>query len=418
VSVFTWGVVSERLQRADVTAPIVFLGIGAAMVGTDLGDAEPATAVLLPLAEITLVWVLFSDAARIRMRDLRRDAGYYVRLLGVGLPLSVGLGWALAGWLLPGQSVWLALLIGAALAPTDAALGLPVVTNPAVPARVRRAIIVESGLNDGIATPIVMVALAGAASTAGLAEAPTLTGAVLELIVGAAVGGAVGGLGGALLRAGRRRGWVAEEFAGIAVLALAMAAYGVTLLAGGNGFVAAFCGGVGFGAAAGRRASGELEFIEQVGGVASLLVWLVFGAIAAPVLVESFSVQVAVYAVLSLTVVRMLPVAVALAGGGVGRETVLFIGWFGPRGLASIVFALIAFEELGRPASETLAVIAATVVLSAVAHGLSAGPLVVRFGAAAAARGPGADVGGPEPAVRMLPFGRRTARRQPDEVGQ
>ena len=163
-AVFLWGLTSARLERADVTGPIVFALVGFLLVETGLvsGAAEPET--VLPLVETALVWVLFSDAARVPLRDLRADAGRCVRLLALGLPLTVVAGWVLAAWLLPGLGGWLALLVGAALAPTDAALGASVVTNPAVPTRVRRLITVESGLNDGIVTPVVFVALAGAVS--------------------------------------------------------------------------------------------------------------------------------------------------------------------------------------------------------------------------------------------------------------
>ena len=382
-SIFLWGLVSARLERADLTAPIVFTLIGAAVALAGM-EGPSAAERLKPLVEITLVWVLFADAARIRIPDLRRGLGLYVRLLAVGLPLTVLAGWGLAAWLIPGLGVWLALLVGAALAPTDAALGIPVVTNPAVPARIRRLITVESGLNDGIATPVVMLAIAGAAAAAGHEGATGAGGALLELAIGVAVGSAIGVTGGALLRVARRRNWAAEDFAGIAVLALAVLAYAASVVAQGNGFVAAFCGGLAFGAAAGRRGPAEVQFLEQASGLMSLLVWLAFGAIAVPIMVDRITPAMIVYAVLSLTAVRMVPVALALIGAGLDRSTILFVGWFGPRGLASLVFALLALEELGSGADEAVAVITITVLLSVIAHGLSASPLANRYGRAAA----------------------------------
>ncbi len=387
-AVFGWGLVSARLERADLSAPIVFTALGAAVVGLDLVDSHRAPETLKPLVEVTLVWVLFSDAARVRVHDLRRDAGRVLRLLGIGLPLSVLAGWGLAAWLFPTTDRWLALLLGAALAPTDAALGVPVVTNPAVPARIRRLITVESGLNDGIVTPVVMLALAGGATAEGLAGAPGVAEALLELALGAGVGGAVGLGGGRLLKWARRRGWASDDFSGVAVLALALAAYEAALQLHGNGFVAAFCGGIAFGAAAGRRAPQELLFLEQASGLVSLLVWVGFGAIAVPLMPDRVDASVVVYAVLSLTVVRMVAVALALLGAGLDRRSVLFVGWFGPRGLASLVFALLALEELGRGADEAVVVIGVTVLLSVVAHGVTAGPLAQRYGRTAAARAP------------------------------
>ena len=337
------------------------------------------------------MWVLFSDAARLPVQQLRRDAGRYMRLLGVGLPLTIVLGWALAAWLFPGLGLWLALFVGAALAPTDAALGVPVVTNPVVPSRIRQLITVESGLNDGIATPVVMLAIAGAAAAAGLEHAEGAGGAAVELLIGVAVGAAVGGLGGAALRWARRHGTATESFAGIAVLALALAAYASALLLHGNGFVAAFCGGLAFGAFAGRRAPAELEFLEQTGTLLASLVWMTFGAIAIPIMVDRIDAGTVLYAVLSLTVVRMLPVALASIGAGMDRATVLFVGWFGPRGLASLVFALLALEALGTDADEAVAIVAITVLLSVLAHGLTAAPLARRYGSLAAAGPPGPD---------------------------
>jgi NhaP-type Na+/H+ or K+/H+ antiporter len=403
VTIFVWGTVSARLERADLSAPIVFTLVGALLVLLGLVDAPSAPAALKPLVELTLVWVLFADAARIRIQDFRQGMGQYVRLLGVGLPLTILAGWLLAMWLLPGLGLWLALLVAAALAPTDAALGVPVVTNPAVPARIRRLITVESGLNDGIATPVVMLAIAGAASAEGAAGAEGVGGALLELATGAAIGVAVGLGGGWLLRLGRRRHWAAEDFTGIAVLALAVLSYAVAVSLQGNGFVAAFCGGLAFGAVAGRRGPTELVFLEQASGLVSLLVWIAFGAIAIPIVFDRIDLTIALYAVLSLTLVRMLPVGLATLGAGMDRDTVLFVGWFGPRGLASLVFALIALEELDGAADDAVAVIGLTVLLSVLAHGLTAAPLATRYGHAATSRAPEPEKPLPDLPVRGLP---------------
>jgi NhaP-type Na+/H+ or K+/H+ antiporter len=379
---FGWGTLSARLERFDVTAPIAFVLAGVLLTHgplTPLGIA-PTHQTVKALAEATLVLVLFSDASRVSLRDLRADAGLCLRLLGIGLPLTIGLGTVLALALFPGLTGWLALLVGAALAPTDAALGAGLMVNPAVPARVRRLINVESGLNDGIATPVVLIALAGAGTAAaehtiGPAEA------VAELALGILVGAVVGGVGGWLVKVARRRDWAAEGFAGPAVLGLAACAYASALALHGNGFIAAFVGGLAYGALSGRRGERLVPFVEEAGGLVSLLVWLAFGAVAVVPAVQALSWATAGYAVLSLTVIRMLPVALALAGRRLGRTPVLFIGWFGPRGLASVVFALLALEDLGATvASRPVAIIAWTVLLSVVLHGVSADPLARRYG--------------------------------------
>ena len=382
VVLFLWGVLSGRLERADLTAPIVFVAVGGLFAATGLVDAPSLAQTLKPLVELTLVWVLFSDAAGVAFGQMREDSGRIARLLGVGLPLTVVAGWALALWLFPSQGVWLTLLVAAALAPTDAALGLPVVMNAAVPLRVRRLITVESGLNDGIVTPVVLFALAAAVSVEERESAPGLPEALAELGIGIVVGVGVGLAGGFALRWSRRRGWAADEFVGIAVLALALVTYTASLAIHGNGFVAAFCGGLAFGAAAGRRAPAELVFLEQASSLVSMLVWFAFGALAIPIVLVRADLLVVAYAILSLTLVRMVPVALACWGAGLDRKTVLFVGWFGPRGLASLVFALLALEDLGPAADDVVAIIGVTVLLSVVAHGLSAGPLAARYGKA------------------------------------
>jgi NhaP-type Na+/H+ or K+/H+ antiporter len=379
--VFAWGTLSARLERFDMTAPIVFTVAGLLLTHgplTPLG-VTPGSEVVKVLAEATLALVLFSDASRVGLHQLRADLGLCLRLLGIGLPLAIGLGTLLA-FILPGVSdIWLALLVGAALAPTDAALGAGMMVNPAVPARIRRLINVESGLNDGIATPFVLVAIAGAA-TAEHAASIGPGAAVAELAIGLLIGIAVGGGGGWLVKVASRRGWVAEGFAGPAVLGLALCSYATSVALHGNGFIAAFTGGLAF-AAAGRQAARLVPFVEETGTMLSLLVWLMFGVVAVVPALTGLTWQTVLYAVLSLTVIRMLPVAVALAGARLGWLTVLFVGWFGPRGLASVVFGLLALEDLAGPAADpAVTVIAFTVLLSVVAHGLSADPLARRYG--------------------------------------
>jgi NhaP-type Na+/H+ or K+/H+ antiporter len=341
----------------------------------DLG-VEPELVKLI--AEVTLVWVLFADASRVAPGQFRSNLGMYARLLGVGLPLTVALG-TLVAIVVLGLDPWAALLLGAALSPTDAALGASVMSDPRVPARIRRVLNVESGLNDGIATPIVLVAIAGVAADEGFEGVEGPGRAVVALIVGVLVGVVVGGAGGALTRRARRNGWMSEELAGPAVLALSLATYAGAVIVDGNGFVAAFVGGLVFGATAGRGGEKEVYFVEQTGDLASMVSWLIFGALAVPAIGQWIGWPVVGYAVLSLTVVRMLPVALSLLGTGFDRLSVAFIGWFGPRGLASVIFALLALEDLHDAAQEVVATIALTVLLSVVAHGLSAKPFAERF---------------------------------------
>jgi sodium/hydrogen antiporter len=398
--VFGWGTLSARLERFDVTAPITFVVAGLLLTHGPLVSLgiQPSNELIKSLAEFTLVLVLFSDASRVGLHELRQQAGLYLRLLGVALPLTIGLGTLLALALVGRSSIWLALLVGAALAPTDAALGAGMMTNPVMPAGVSRLINVESGLNDGIATPFVSVAIAGVAAADELAgHGPAV--AVADLALGLLIGVAVGGAGGVAVNAARRRGWAAEGFAGSAVLGLAVCAYASALALHGNGFVAAFVGGLAFGTTGGRRGEPLVPFVEETGALVSLLVWLAFGAVEVVPAVEGLTWQIALYAVLSLTVIRMVPVAVALIGAGLDRATVVLVGWFGPRGLASVVFALLALEELGRGvAGRAVTVITITVVLSVLVHGATADPLAARY-ARRLTRPAGGDAGADRPGI-------------------
>jgi NhaP-type Na+/H+ or K+/H+ antiporter len=335
-----------------------------------------------------LVWVLFADASTVKISMLRRDAALYARLLGVGLPLTVALG-TLGAIVLLDMQPWTALLVGAALAPTDAALGAAVMTDPHVPAQRRRLLNVESGLNDGIATPIVLVAIAGVAVDNGIAGIDGPGHAAVSLLVGVFVGVGVGVVGGLLTRVARQKGWLSEDFAGPGVLALALLTYAAAGYVDGNGFVAAFIGGLAFGATAGRGGVKEVQYVEQTAELAAVGSWLFFGAVAVAGLRDGVSWTVVGYAVLSLTLIRMLPVAISLLGAGFDRETVAFVGWFGPRGLASVIFALLALEDLHGAAHEATDVIALTVLFSVLAHGLTAIPLATRYGRTQRAAGPG-----------------------------
>jgi len=407
--VFGWGTLSARLERFDVTAPIIFVLAGLLLTHGPLAilGFTPSDELIKTLAEFTLALVLFSDASRVGLHELRADSGLYVRLLGVALPLTIALGTVLA-LALAGTGIWLALLVGAALAPTDAALGAGMMANPVVPARIRRLINVESGLNDGIATPFVSVALAGAAGAGHAGHGPAA--AVAELAVGLLVGAAAGGVGGLLVNTARRRGWAAEGFGGAAVLGLAVCAYASAVALHGNGFIAAFVAGLAFGTASGRRGEPLVPFVEETGALVSLLVWLAFGAVELVPALESLNWQIVLYAILSLTVVRMVPVLAALTGARLDWATNFLVAWFGPRGLASVVFALLALEELGRPAAgRAVAVITVTVVLSIIAHGATAEPLARRY-ANRLARPAAGDTAAQPPDVPDRRLIRRTAR--------
>jgi NhaP-type Na+/H+ or K+/H+ antiporter len=397
--VVLWGMVSARLERVDITAPIAFVALGLLVANGPVAliDIDAGSEVVRSIAEVALALVLFADASRVNLRSLRTDSAALARLFGIGLMLTIGLGAALAALVVGGVDLWVAAVIGAAIAPTDAALGASIVGDRRIPVRTRRVLNVESGLNDGIVTPFVNFFIAGALAGSAADIDTGVGGALADLGIGAAGGVAVGLVGGVALRVAWRRGWGARSFDSAAVLGLVLLGYAGAVELGANGFVAAFVAGLAFGSVAGEE-RGSVSFTEDAGGLMSLLVWFLFGAAMLVPAFEHVTWEDVAYAVLALTVVRMVPVAIALAGSGFDRSTVLFIGWFGPRGLATVVFGLIAFDELEGPdGRRVLAVVTVTVLLSVIAHGVSARPLGRRYArrsAGDARTGPGDVVPG------------------------
>jgi NhaP-type Na+/H+ or K+/H+ antiporter len=402
-----YGLVASRLERSLITAPIFFvvtgLLLGPSAMGVLPSNLDSETTLLI--TELTLGVLLFADAATVRLREVEGDARLPVRLLLVGLPLTIALGTVAARLLFPEAGWAAAALIASILAPTDAALGLAVVTNPVVPARIRRALNVESGLNDGIATPFVTLFLSLLIAEEGLGSGHWAADAAKEIGLALVAAVAVGVLGGRLLVVVRRLSWTSAISEQLVVLALSLLAYVGAVAMGGNGFVAAFVGGLLFGAATSSRIHEPVEFTETVGLFASFFVWTVFGALfVGPVITGEIEPIAILYAVISLTLVRMLPVAAALTGVGLRRDTIAFMGWFGPRGLASVVFTLIALEELhsaGPAAHPILELATWTILLSVLAHGLSAGPLARVYGShVRGAEGISELVDVPEPRIR------------------
>ena len=333
------------------------------------------------LAEITLTLVLFADASRISLSALRREFKVPVRLLGIGLPLTIAAG-ALAGAvLIPDISFAEAVVLAVILACTDAALGQAVVTDERIPSRIRQGLNVESGLNDGLCVPLFFIAIAIAETDAGTTSGHAAASLVFEQIGYGLVGGIVAGAAGATaLAVATRRRLVEPHWLQILTVASALLAAGIASGLGGSIFIAAFAGGLVFSAI--RRESGAevSHLVDEGGDLFNAVTFVVFGAVILGPLLDELTWQVALYAILSLTVVRMLPVALAMLGSGVRRQTVAFVGWFGPRGLASIVFGVMLIDEAALPHQRALLLaITMTIALSVYAHGLTARPLTARY---------------------------------------
>ena len=377
VAILMFGAVSRRLRTTIVTPPMIFVGLGllagserVGFVAVDLEDQ-----VIRLLAELTLALVLFTDAARIAIRPLRRDFHLPLRLLGVGFPLTIVAGTLAARVLFPHFSLWEAALVGILLAPTDAALGQIVVSSPLVPVRIRQALNVESGLNDGLAVPALLIALplAGAVFDP---EAPRGVDLVLrQLLLAPAIGIGIAYAGGILVNKAARAGWMDHVFQELSTVALALLTFALAEMVDASGFIATFCAGLTVGNAHRTLCARLYDFAEAEGQLLALVTFMTIGGMLVAPIFARFDMAALAYALISLTLVRLVPVAVSLAGSGVTARTMLFLGWFGPRGLASIVFAVVVIEQQAVPhADEIFAITIGTVILSVFAHGLTALP--------------------------------------------
>jgi sodium/hydrogen antiporter len=381
--VFAFGLVSHRLEGTVLTPPIVFVTagfvFGPAVLGLVEFDLDGHTVLLV--SEIALSLVLFTDAASINLSVLHQNEGLPLRLLGIGMPLTIALGTACAALLLTDLTFWEAAIVGSVLAPTDAALGQAVVSNPRVPVRVRQALNVEAGLNDGLSVPFLALFLTLAVAEEELQPASYWIRFALEQVgLGILVGVGVGLVGGWLVSWASKREWMTGSFRRLALLALALIAWAMADQIGGNGFIAAFVGGLAVGPAVERVGEQLIHFTEAEGQLLNLSVFFIFGVLVNG-LIQPLSWDLALYALLSLTVIRMLPVALALLGTHLRGVSVLYIGWFGPRGLASIVLGLVVVAEAPLLAGrdEIGVVVALTVLLSVLLHGVTATPLSAAY---------------------------------------
>jgi len=382
--VLIYSSVAGGVERTPVSGPIVFtfFGVLVGPLGLNLLSLEVNEETIKTLAELTLALVLFTDAAGADLGVLRQTWGLPVRLLVVGLPLTILLGFGVGMVLFHELSIFEVALLATLLAPTDAALGKGVITNTAVPNGVRQGLNVESGLNDGICVPILFVFLALALGHNSNEGAGFLA---LHLVVQEIGIGLLTGLGftaGAvwLLRLCHRRQWISHTWIQFSVVGLAVGCFATAQVLGGSGFIAAFVGGLLFGVQIKDHRETFLRAAEGTGDTFALLTWVIFGASVVGQAFQYFSWAIVLYAGLSLTLIRMLPVFVSLAGLGVSVEGKLFLGRFGPRGLASIVFAVIVLHAHLPHANLLAHVVSCTVVLSILAHGLTANPWARGFG--------------------------------------
>jgi NhaP-type Na+/H+ or K+/H+ antiporter len=382
--ILVYSSVAGRVERTWVSGPIVFtiFGLLIGPVGLDLMSFKADGETIRTLAELTLAMVLFTDAAAADLAVLKRTEALPARLLLIGLPLTILLGFGVGVILFDKLSLFEVALLATMLAPTDAALGKAVVTNEAVPDAVRQGLNVESGLNDGICVPILFVFLALATGKGG-EGGPWQLAMVLvvkEIGIGLAAGLVLTAMAALVLKFAKEQQWFTRTWIQVPVVALAFGCFGVAQFLGGSGFIAAFSGGLLFGGLAKQHREEFLRAAEGSGDTLALITWVIFGSAVVGQVVSCFSWLDLLYAVLSLTIIRMLPVFVVLTGLGVSTEGKLFMGWFGPRGLASIVFGVIVVNTHLPNSGPIAMTVVCTIMLSILAHGISANPWAKAYG--------------------------------------
>ncbi|MFC2054988.1 cation:proton antiporter [Chloroflexota bacterium] len=378
--------VSKRVQNTIITLPMIYTLFGLAFGLRFLGlvNITIESQIIHIIAELTLILVLSTDASRIDLRALFRDHAIPLRLLSIGLPLMMVFGGLLAYFMFGEPlGIWGAVILAIVLAPTDASLGQSVVSNPRVPVRIRQALNIESGLNDGIAMPFLLLAIALAVSTERSQNVATflrLTGA--EIIFGILAGVLVGYLGMKFIQLGGRSGWMSDQFQKISSLALALLAYGFAEMIGGNGYIAAFCYGLASSNTTSKEESEPIyEYAEMEVTILMLLTFIIFGMVMLPPALEAMNPQVALYALLSLVLVRTLSVAISMIRVKTTTITTLFLGWFGPRGVASILYVLTVLEAEDLAGQDLIFTVAmVTIFFSVLVHGVTAAPLSNWYG--------------------------------------
>jgi len=388
---FAFSLISRRIEGSPLIGPMLFVAAGAGLAWLT-GEHGPLSMqfderAIHTIAELTLVLILAADASRISLSSLLKFRSIPVRLLTIGLPLTIAAG-TLVGVVIMPDLLWVeAALIAAILAPTDAALGASVLKEQSIPIRVRQSLNVESGLNDGIALPAVLFFACFLNISHQTGETDWLVFLALQLTLGPLVGIAAGWVGGHLIGAAAKRGWITETYQGVAAMALAVIAFASADAVGGNGFIAAFLCGLTYGNLRIDYSHFLYEFTETESEVLSQVTFFLFGLVLLPEAISNLTPEMGLYALASLTIVRMLPVALSMLGLGLHLPTLGFLGWFGPRGLASLLFALLVIEDLSVRSADTVqAVVSLTVLLSILLHGVTAGAFSRAYGRWAANR--------------------------------
>ncbi|CAM5582606.1 sodium/hydrogen exchanger [Streptomyces narbonensis] len=379
---FMWCVLSYRLARWSITAPIAMMLAGIALTSGadpalafdfgDLGEFERTV-------EIIVALLLFVDATEVPAGVIRRERSVVARLLGIALPLTLGAAFLVSLAFFPDQPGWVLAVLATVVVPLDLALAGALVRDRRVPGRLRDVLNVEGGLNDGVISPLFLLCVAGAAAsrTTGGDYADALLTAVGAAGWAVGAGSLVGWLAGQLLRRSWARGWTLPAATRLAVLSVPIAAFSLSVSLGGNGFVASFVSGVCIAPTLRHLPEDAVQMTDDLSTLLTLALWFLFGQMVNDEFWDGFHLSVILYAVLAVTLVRLVPVMLALIGTELSLSDRLFLGWMGPRGATTVVFGLLAAIELPAAGGGDFVsrVMVITVMVSIVLHGLSAEPV-------------------------------------------
>jgi len=375
-----YALIAKRLSSTILTSPMVFLVLGYLISLGGVVPPQHSEDLLHLVAEAALIILLFVDASLTDFNELRKRHLWPKRMLLIGMPLAIVFCTIAASLLFPSWSIFAVALVASILAPTDAALGQAVVSNKSVPIEERRTLTVESGLNDGLALPIVLFFACTLATVEGEHSGNFLIFTAHQLILGPSIGIAVGWIGGKALLLSVSKGFTESQFEGIAAIAIAVLAYLAASIVEGNGFIAAFCAGLAFGHVAKKRVKHVSEFVESEGQILIWVSFLLIGIVLLPKAITLLTLSMAILIGLSLFVIRPLAIWISLIGTDASPRTRLFLGWFGPRGLATALFALLIVGDINQTYAEPVLVIAINAVwISALLHGISAAPWARRY---------------------------------------
>ena len=379
--VLVYGFFSKSLERLNVSGPMVFLvfGILLSPLGFNFIVIPLDSNAVKMIAEFALIIVLFTDSSSLSLKKFKKEWKISARLLFIGLPITIIFSTYIATLFFPEESLLYILLMTLILAPTDAALGKAVVTDKKVPEEIRSSINVESGLNDGIVFPLLITVILLITSHKELgSDNEWILYLFKQISLGFIIGAASGFIGAKTLTKAVDKLWIKDVYKNLSPISLAILTYYVAEYLGGNGFIAAFVSGAFFGNYSRVLDSYSERFLESEGEVLILISFLVFGLTFIPASIEFLNLKVVIYSLLSLTAFRMIPVALSLLGLGLSFKSKLFIGWFGPRGIASILYVMTVAHkiELLDIQNTLFSVITLTILLSIILHGLSAKPLV------------------------------------------